>query len=237
MIASAKVSNQYLKIKDKNDEDRPREKLIAKGQHILTKAELLGIIIGSGIEKRTAVDLAAQILHTYNNNLSFIAKLSVEELKNFKGIGDAKAALIVSTMELAYRLQKDTQAKLLLVKTASAAYTLMQPILTNKLVEECWIILLNSQSRVIKVSQVSKGGLSKASVDPRLVFKQCFLYNAVGLILVHNHPSGNTTPSPSDVDITKRLHHAAKILDLKILDHIIFTNEDYFSFADEGLLC
>ena len=237
MTAMTKVPKQYLKIKDKNDEDRPREKLITKGQHILTKAELLGLIIGSGTEKRTSVDVAAEILNTYNNNLNFIAKLSVEELKNFKGIGDAKAAVIVSAMELANRLQKDAQVKLLLVKTARNAYTLMQPVLTNKLVEEFWVILLNSQSRVIKVHQVSKGGLSKASVDPRLVFKQCFLYNAVGLILVHNHPSGNTTPSPSDVDITKRLSSAAKVLDLKILDHIIFTDEDYFSFADEGLLC
>jgi len=237
MTAMTKVPKQYLKIKDKNDEDRPREKLITKGQHILTKAELLGLIIGSGTEKRTSVDVAAEILNTYNNNLTFIAKLSIEELKNFNGIGDAKAALIVSAMELANRLQNDSQAKLLLVKTARNAYTLMQPVLTNKLVEEFWVILLNSQSRVIKVHQVSKGGLSKASVDPRLVFKQCFLYNAVGLILVHNHPSGNTTPSPSDVDITKRLSSAAKVLDLKILDHIIFTDEDYFSFADEGLLC
>lgn len=232
-----KIPKQYLKIKDKNDEDRPREKLITKGSHILTKAELLGLIIGSGTEKRTAVDLAAEILNTYNNNLSFIAKLSIEELKKFKGIGSAKAALIVSAMELANRLHGDSPAKLLLVKTAINAYTLMQPLLTNKLVEEFWVILLNSHSRVIKVHQLSKGGLSKASVDPRLIFKQCFLYNAVGLILVHNHPSGNTTPSPSDVDITERLHNAAKVLDLKILDHIIFTDEDYFSFADEGLLC
>lgn len=235
MIIREKAFSKYLKIKDKNDEDRPREKLIRKGAPILTKAELLGIIIGSGTEKRTAVDLATQILQAYNNNLSMVAKLTAEELKRFKGIGNAKAALIISTMELASRLQQDMQLKLASLNTPEDTYTLMKPILSNKLTEEFWIILLNNQNRVIKISQISKGGLAKANIDARLIFKQCFVYNAAGIVLVHNHPSGSLVPSNSDIKATRRLEKAAKMLNFKILDHVIITNKTYCSFVDEGL--
>lgn len=225
----------YLKIQDWNKEDRPREKLITMGRHTLSNVELLAILIRSGTQHVSAVDLAQHILKAHDYNLNELAKRSVEELLKFKGIGQAKAVTIVSAMELATRRSNkaDTIKK---INASKYAYTLMKPKLLGKLTEEFWIILLNRNNHVIKTCQISKGGLSKTIVDPKMVFKSALEHSASGIILVHNHPSGNPKPSQQDIGLTKNLENGSHILDIKILDHIIFTENSYFSFADEGIL-
>ncbi len=227
---------RYLKIKDRSLEDRPREKLIDQGRYSLTKTELLGLIIGSGIERMNAVDLAGQILRENENNLANIAKLSIEELKLFKGIGTAKAALIVGVMELASRLQKDLHFKRPAILESQDAYKLMKDKLMHKSIEEFWLILLDVKQQVIKTSQISKGGINRTLVDNRVLFKQCILHNASSVVLMHNHPSGNPDPSNADIELTKELIKGAKVLNFKILDHIIFSDTKYFSFLDEELM-
>lgn len=226
----------YLKIKDQDREDRPREKLHNEGRRALTKAELLGIIIGSGIENTNSVDLAKQILKAHDYNLATISKLSVKELQQFKGIGEAKATSILAVMELANRFQKDLHIAKPTINRAKDVYQLMQPKLRGRLTEEFWLILVNSRTQVIKVSQISKGGLAKTTVDVRVIFKELFVHNAVGVIFVHNHPSGDPEPSRADIDLTHRFVKSSKIFGLNMLDHLIFSDTKYFSFADEGLL-
>ena len=227
---------RYLKIKDQDKEDQPREKLRNEGRKALTKAELLGIIIGSGIENINSVDLAKQVLKAYDYNLATISKLSVKELQQFKGIGEAKATLILAVMELANRVQQDLHIAKPTVNRAKDVYQLMQPKLRGKLTEEFWLILVNSRTQVIKVSQISKGGLAKTTVDIRVIFKELFIHNAVGVIFVHNHPSGDPEPSRADIDLTQKFVKSSKLFGLNMLDHLIFSDTKYFSFAEAGLL-
>jgi len=225
-----------LKISELATQDRPREKLINKGRGALTNAELLGILIGSGVQQMSAVDLAQHILKAYDNDLHTLAQLSVEDLKGFKGIGDAKAVTIVSAMELASRLIAHEKLEKKAIDTSEKAYNIMKQELTGKLVEEFWVLLLNQANKLVKKYQVSKGGLSKTVVDVRMIFKAAFANQATGIILVHNHPSGNLKPSQADIMLTQKLARGSALLSLRILDHVIFTDRNYFSFADEGIL-
>jgi DNA repair protein RadC len=230
------MTNSYkLNIKQWAEEDRPREKLLLKGKAALSNAELLGILIGSGTKELTAVDLAKTILEQSNNDLNKIARLSVQELKKFKGIGDARAINIVSALELGRRRtsEEPTTDK---IKGSADVYECMKPELTDLPHEEFWLLLLNRANKVIKKQPVSQGGVSGTVADPKLIFNHALNYLASGVILVHNHPSGNNTPSEADKRLTKQLFEAGKLLEINVLDHIIFTNTTYFSFADENLL-
>ena len=225
-----------FRIQDLAEEDRPREKLLSKGIDSLTNAELLAVIIGSGTKDASAVVLAQQILRTNDNSLQVLAKRSVRELERFKGIGQAKAIALVCAMELTRRRYQEHKAKVKSLCSSSQVYRFMKPDLTDKLIEEFCVLLLNNANRLIKKLKISTGGTSVTIVDPKVLFRRALEYSATSMILIHNHPSGNPTPSQADIQLTKRILSAGKLFDIDILDHIIFADQVYFSFADEGLL-
>lgn len=225
-----------LTIKDWSPADQPREKLRDHGARFLSNAELLAILIGSGTIDLSAVDLSKIILTSVQNNLNSLSKLSFHQLKKFKGIGEAKAIKIVSAMELGRRQQITELNKRYKITSSQSVFDLMSPKLGLLSHEEFWIIYLNNSNLVLAKSQISKGGITAAVVDIRLVLKNALELGAVGLILVHNHPSGTLKPSQSDFDITRKLQKAALTLDIKVLDHIILTEKSYFSFADEKMI-
>jgi len=228
--------NSHLNIQDWAIADRPREKLVSQGATSLTDAELLATLIGSGTKDTSVVLLAQQILRSNNHSLQELAKRSVQDLKQFKGIGMAKAITIVCAMELTRRRWKEKHRKPVEIRSPKQIYDLMQPELMDKPVEEFWVILLNKANYVIKKMQMSTGGLSATIADRTWVFKWVLSYGATALALVHNHPSGDARPSRADIDLTTSFIEAGKILGISVIDHIIFTNNGYFSFANAGLL-
>lgn len=225
----------HLSIKEWALEDRPREKLIAKGISSLSDAELLAILIGSGSSKESAVDLAKKILKGSNNNLNELGKKSITDLKKrYHGVGDAKAISIVAALELGRRRKSDDTYKKPKIKTSSDVFDLMQPILGDLPHEEFWVLLLNRSNTVITKFRISQGGISGTVIDVRLILKPAIDNLSSSIILCHNHPSGNTLPSDADEKITKKIADSADIMDIKVLDHIIVTDKSYFSFSDEG---
>jgi DNA repair protein RadC len=226
----------YLKIQEWAQEDRPREKLMQKGAGVLSEAELIGILLGSGTRNLSAVGLAQSILQQHHNDLNELAKRSVKELQKFKGIGVAKAVTIVSAMELSRR--RKTHHKLQKPKAESAqdVYELMKTELSDKRTEEFWMVLLTRSNHVITKHLISSGGTAQLAVDPKVVFKIALDHHAASIILVHNHPSNNPNPSQLDIQLTERLLQGGKLLDIPILDHVIFAEDKYFSFADEHLV-
>ena len=218
------------------EEDRPREKLMLKGKAALSDAELIAIIIGSGTVDLSAVDVGKIILQKANNNLNELAKLSLKDLMKVKGIGEAKAITIAAALELGRRRKDAEVMRRPKITSSRDAYEQIKPYLLDLPHEEFWLLLLNRANEVIKPVQISQGGVSGTVADPKLIFKQAIDHLASAIILIHNHPSGNLTPSQADKDLTKRLKEAGKLLDTPVLDHLIFTDASYLSFADEGLL-
>ena len=227
---------QHLNIKSWAEEDRPREKLLLKGKAALSDAELLGIQIGSGIKNMTAVELGKLILQSVNNDLNQLARLTVKDLSKFKGIGEAKAITIVSALELGRRRKNSETPERAKISSSNDAYEVLKPHLMDLPHEEFWIILLNRANQVMKCERISSGGVSGTVADPKMIFKVALENLCSAIILAHNHPSGNLTPSQADKDLTKKLREAGNYLDVPILDHIIFTDKVYLSFADDGLL-
>ncbi len=225
-----------LRIRDWAQADRPREKLMQKGSAVLTEAELLGILIGSGTKKVSAVNLAQLILRHYDNDLNLLAKCSVKELQRFKGIGAAKAITIASAMELGRRRTDQDIAPRPRFYDASSIYHFIRPELADKPIEEFWIILVNKANYLIKKQFISSGGSEATLADPKLVFRAALDHQAAGIVLVHNHPSGNSEPSDQDIALTKKLIEGGKFLDITVLDHIIVAGSSYFSFVDDRLL-
>jgi len=218
-------------------EDRPREKLLRKGISSLSDAELLAILIGSGSQKESAVDLSRKILRDAHNNLNELGRVTVEALcRKYHGIGTAKAITIVAALELGRRRQLSAPLKRHQIKESKDVFDLMHPILSDLHHEEFWVILLNQANKVVQQFNLSKGGISGTVIDVRLIMEKALYQHASSLILCHNHPSGNRNPSKADISITKKLHDAGKILDITVLDHIIIAENNYFSFADEGIL-
>jgi DNA repair protein RadC len=225
-----------LKISHWAEEDRPREKLLMKGRGALSEAELIGILIGSGTVSLSAVDVAKIILKEVNNDLNNLAKLSVDDLKKFKGIGEAKAISIVSALELGRRRKESEPTKRERITCSEDAYKIMKPHLLDLPHEEFWLILLTRANSIIKTAPVSSGGVSGTVADPKMIFKIALDNLASGIIMVHNHPSGNIKPSEADISLTKKLKEGGILLEIPIIDHLIFTNNEYYSFADEGKL-
>lgn len=225
-----------LVIKSWAEEDRPREKLLLKGKAALSDAELIGILIGSGTTKLTAVDVAKLILSAVHHDLNELAKLSVNDLKKHKGIGEARAIAIVSALELGRRRKETAVAAKNKITCSTDIYQYIKPQLLDLPHEEFWVILLNRANIVMKKVPVSIGGVAGTVADPKIIFKQAIEQLASAVILVHNHPSGNLKPSAADIALTKKMKEAGSFLDLPILDHIIFADSGYYSFADEGLL-
>ncbi|MEL0454838.1 DNA repair protein RadC [Flavobacteriaceae bacterium SZ-1-7] len=223
-------------IKNWSQDDQPREKLLYKGKTALSDAELVAILIGSGSRNESAVALCKRILASVDNNLSALGRLSVKQLMEFKGIGEAKAITIAAALELGRRRRSEEALERKKITSSTSVFELMQPIIGELEHEEFWIIYLNNSNKVIQKNQLSKGGITGTLVDVRLVLKNALEVGAVGLILAHNHPSGTLKPSEADKQITEKLKLASESLDIKILDHLIITEKAYFSFADEGIL-
>lgn len=225
-----------LSIKNWSDDDKPREKLVQKGKAILSDAELIAILIGSGSRNESAVELSKRILASANNNLNDLGKLSIKQLKEFRGIGEAKAVTIAAALEIGRRRRGEEAQKITKIQSSISVFELLQPIMGELEHEEFWIVYLNNSNKVLHYAQLSKGGITGTLVDVRLVMKQALELGAVALILAHNHPSGTLKPSTADRQITQKLKMAAQALDIKVLDHLIITQKEYFSFADEGVL-
>lgn len=228
--------NKSLTIKSWAEDDRPREKLLLKGKAALSDAELIAILIGSGNRSETAVDVSKKILNSIDNSINKLGKLSVLDLQKFKGIGEAKAISIITALELGRRRRLEQALELPKITSSKAVFNIMQPIIGELQHEEFWIIFLNNSNKVLYKQQSSKGGLTGTLVDIRLVFNKAIELYATAIILCHNHPSGKLQPSNADKLITTKLIKAGETLDIKVLDHLIITENAYFSFADESLI-
>ena len=226
-----------LSIKEWAEEDRPREKLLLKGPSALSNSELLAILIGSGNREMSAVELGKRILQQAGNDLNQLGKMGVSDLtRQFKGIGPAKAITLIAALELGRR-RKSIEGKVKKKITSSHdAYHFLFPILSDLNHEETWALLTDRSNQVVTTMQVSRGGISGTVVDVRLVLREALNHYASGIILGHNHPSGNSHPSPQDTQITKKLKEAAQWMDISLLDHIIVCGDHYFSYADEGII-
>ncbi|MGI8891894.1 MAG: RadC family protein [Bacteroidia bacterium] len=225
-----------LSIKLWAESDRPREKLLEKGSHVLTDAELLAIIIGSGSRSETAVELCQKILKEKNNDLYELSRMTVSELTRFKGIGAAKAISIVAALELGRRRRETIAPKKEKITCSKDVVDILQPVLGDLVKEEFWIILLNRANIVIGKKRISEGGVAGTVADSKIIFKEAVDKLASSIILSHNHPSGNVKPSDADLKLTKRLKEAGQIFEIPVLDHIIITQNSFYSFADEGLM-
>lgn len=225
----------YTPINQWAEDDRPREKFLLKGKSSLSDSELLAILIGSGSRNESAVQLCQRILASANNNLNQLGKLSIAQLTEFKGIGEAKAIAIAAALELGRRRRSEDAEELKKISSSKAVFEIMQPIIGELPHEEFWILYLNNSNKVIHKAQLSKGGITGTVVDSRIVFKTAFEQNATSIILTHNHPSGKLAASQADIEITKRLKLAGEQLEILILDHIIITEAGYYSFQDNGI--
>jgi DNA repair protein RadC len=225
----------YTPINQWAEDDRPREKLLHKGKSVLSDSELLAILIGSGSRNESAVQLCQRILASTNNNLNSLGKLTIQQLIQFKGIGEAKAISIIAALELGRRRRVEETNELDVISSSKAVFEIMQPIIGELYYEEFWALYLNNANKVISKSQISKGGITGTVVDTRVVFKLALECNATSVILTHNHPSGKLLASAADKQITNVLKEAGKSLDVRVLDHVIITEKGYLSFVDEGI--
>ena len=225
----------YTPINQWAEDDRPREKFLLKGKATLSDSELLAILIGSGSRNESAVQLCQRILASSENNLNTLGKMSVSQLMQFKGIGEAKAISIAAALELGRRRRAEDAIELKKITSSKAVFDIMQPIIGELPHEEFWVLYLNNSNKVIYKAQLSKGGITGTVVDIRIIFKIAFEQNAKGLILSHNHPSGKLMASEADLKITKRIKEAGQTLEIQVLDHLIITENGYLSFQDEGI--
>ena len=226
---------QNFSIKNWAEDDKPREKLMLKGKTALSDAELVAILIGSGSRNESAVGLSKRILASVDNNLNALGKLSLKQLMEFKGIGEAKGISIVAALELGRRRRAEEMVELKKITSSKAVFEIMQPVIGELPHEEFWVLYLNNSNKVLYKAQLSKGGITGTVVDIRLIFKTAFEQNATSIILTHNHPSGKLQASDADLEITKKLKLAGNQLDVKVLDHIIITENGYLSFQDDGI--
>jgi DNA repair protein RadC len=236
LFSFLKITPMYnkLSIKDWAVEDRPREKMLVKGIRALSNAELVAILIGSGNVDESAVELSRRMLNSVNNNLNELGRKTVEDLKKFKGIGEAKAINIMAALELGRRRKESDPEEKPQITQSRDAFDIFQPLLGDLPHEEFWILLLNRSHRVIDKFMVSRGGLTGTVIDVRIILKTALEKLASAMILCHNHPSGSLVPSEADEQITRKIRDAGKMLDIPALDHLIIANDRYFSFADEG---
>lgn len=225
----------YTPINQWAEDDRPREKFLLKGKSSLSDSELLAILIGSGSRNESAVQLCQRILASSQNNLNLLGKLSIQQLMNFKGIGEAKAISIAAALELGRRRREEDVVELKKITSSKAVFDIMQSLIGELPHEEFWVLFLNNSNKVIYKTQISKGGITGTVVDIRIVFKLALEHNATSIILSHNHPSGKLQASEADIQITKKIKEAGKNLDIQVLDHVIITEKSYYSFVDEGI--
>ncbi|WP_289725682.1 RadC family protein [Robiginitalea aurantiaca] len=223
-------------IKSWNASERPRERLLQKGAVSLSNAELLAILLGSGSKKEDALSLARRILGVAAEPLKAIGRMSAEQLMTYKGIGPGKAVTLVAALELARRYTQNPVTATRVIRQSGDAFAQLEPLFSDLAHEEFWVLYLNNANRVQFRFQVSKGGLTSTLVDVRIILRKALEIGAVGLILAHNHPSGNLLPSKADISITRKTEKAAALMDIKLLDHLIVHGSEYYSFADEQRL-
>jgi DNA repair protein RadC len=223
-------------IKEWPKDDRPREKLLSKNPMTLSDSELLAILINNGTKDKTAVDLAKEILLLGKNNLSELGKLSLKELMKIKGIGEAKAITIAAAMELGRRRQAIASLEKPVVKDSKEIANYLQAILRDHQHEVFAVVFLNRANKINHFEIISQGGITGTIADPRIILKKALEEDAVSIILCHNHPSGNLKPSKADEELTHKIKQAARYFDIKVLDHIIVSEDGYYSFADEGII-
>jgi len=225
-----------IKITEWAVEDRPREKLIIKGAASLSDAELLGILISSGTKEKSAVDLGRELLSSAGNNLNYLGKLSVSDLKKIHGIGAAKAVTIIAALELGKRRKLAEALHSQKINNSKDIAAIFQPLLGDLPHEEFWILFLNKSNKVISKMKLSQGGVSGTVTDIRIIMKRAIEHLASGIIVCHNHPSGNLNPSESDIQITDKIKESGNLLNIQLCDHLIISDNNYYSFADNGLL-
>lgn len=218
------------------EDERPREKLLLKGKMALSDAELLAILIGSGNNEESAVDLCKRILKSVDDNLVELSKSDVKSLSKFKGIGEAKALSIVAALELGRRRRAAEPLQKPGIKASRDAYEIVQSLTGDSNYEQFWVLLLNRANKLIRKECISEGGIAGTVADPKRIYKLALEHNASFIILAHNHPSGNLHPSDEDIRLTRKLKQAGEVLDIRIIDHIVAGENDYYSFADEGML-
>jgi DNA repair protein RadC len=223
-------------IKNWSEDDRPREKLLTKGKESLTDSELLAILIGSGSRNESAVDLCKRLLCSVDNNLYTLGRLSIPKLKEFKGIGEAKAIAIVAGLELGRRRKEEKKLVLNTISSSKVVFEIMQPLIGDLQHEEFWVLFLNNSNVILSKQQLSKGSITGTLVDVRLLMKKVLELGAVAIIVCHNHPSGTLLISEADKSITAKIKTACTTLDVKLLDHLIITEQSYVSFADKLLI-
>jgi len=225
-----------LKITEWAVEDRPRERLWNKGPSSLSDAELIAILIGSGTKNASAVDLARELLALAGNNLASLGKLTADEIKKLKGIGNARAVTIVAALELGRRRKLAEVSENTQIRSSSDVFNIFQPLMEDLPHEEFWILFLNRANKIINRMKISQGGVSGTVTDVRIILKKAIETLASGLVICHNHPSGNNSPSDSDIKITQKIKEAGALMDIQLLDHIIVCGNEYYSFADNGMI-
>ena len=230
------TNGKKLSIREWPEDDRPREKVLRNGVSSLSKSELLAILIGSGNAEESAVELMKKVLASCNDSIAELSKLTVDELCSFKGIGSAKAITIIAACELWKRRKEDDRDDHFVVRTSQDVYDYFYPLLCDLVIEECHVLLLNNMNRVIDSVKVGSGGYTGTMVDIRYVLREALLKRATGLVLCHNHPSGSLKPSNEDDKLTRSMLAACNVMNIRFLDHIIFTDRRFFSYKDEGRL-
>lgn len=218
------------------EEDRPREKMMLKGAEALSDAELLAILIGSGNKEESAVSLMQRVMCTCENDLGKLGKWEIRDFSHFKGLGPAKSVTIMAAMELGKRRKLQDHQERVVIRSSTDIHALFHPLLCDLAHEEFWILLLNQAARVINKVRISRGGIDQTTADVRCILREALIQRATQLALIHNHPSGNAHPSTEDQRLTQLVHKAAQTMNIRVIDHVIITDEEYFSFSDEGLL-
>jgi len=229
-------NNKNYTIRQLAEEDRPREKLLLKGRQSLSNAELIAILLNSGNQEETAVELAQRILIEYHNDLNELGKLTVHDLVQFKGIGEAKAITIIAALELGRRRQQFEVKEKSAIRSSKDIFDNVYPLIADIRHEEFWVLYLNKANKIIEMEKISSGGLTGTVVDVKIIMKNALQKLASALALAHNHPSGNLTPSDADISLTRKMSEAAKLLDILVLDHLIIGEKNYYSFSDNGMI-
>ena len=218
------------------EEDRPREKMMLKGANALSVAELLAILIGSGTKEDSAVSLMQKVLSQCNNNLNTLSKWSLNDFTSFKGLGPAKGITIMAALELGKRRAMQEPIERTVIKESTDIYKIFHPILCDIPQEEFWLLLLNQAAKVIDKVRISQGGIDQTTVDIRTIMREAILMRATQIAVVHNHPSGSLKPMKEDIDITTKIKKACELLNIRLIDHVIVTDANYYSFHDNGVI-
>lgn len=225
-----------MNLKSLAEDDRPREKFLLKGKSAVSDSELLAIIMGSGNRDESAVELARRILNSVENNWHRLSQLSLQDLMKFKGVGEAKAISIATALEIGNRRSQQEVIERQQITSSKDAFDILQPHLSDLSTEEFWAIFLNHQNKILYKTCLFRGGIASSVADVRVIFKTALEHFSTQIIVAHNHPAGSLKPSKEDINITQKIKEAGKLLDIDLLDHLILTQNKYYSFKDEGIL-